>query len=120
MERKATDYLEDIAQAIASIRAFTTPVDLNGYLKNEMMRAAVERKLGILGEALAGFQRAFPVHKGKITPVAEISILRRQIARGDATLNDSSVWEILHLYLPQLKREVADLLQEIGAQPRPN
>jgi uncharacterized protein with HEPN domain len=53
MLREAKAYLWDIANAAASIHAFTAGKDLNDYLNDEMLRAAVERKFGIVGEALS-------------------------------------------------------------------
>lgn len=50
MQREAKAYLWDIAKAAASIREFTAGKDLDVYLKDEMLRAAVERKFGIIGE----------------------------------------------------------------------
>jgi uncharacterized protein with HEPN domain len=39
-----------IANAAESIQAFTADRDLNAYLSDEMLRAAVERKFGIVGK----------------------------------------------------------------------
>jgi uncharacterized protein with HEPN domain len=60
MQREAKAYLWDIANAAASIRAFTDGKDLDVYLNNDMLRAAVERKFGIVGEALSQLLRNFP------------------------------------------------------------
>lgn len=60
MQREAKAYLWDIAQAAASIRHFTDGKDLNAYLSDELLRAAVERKFGIVGEGLSQLLRYFP------------------------------------------------------------
>lgn len=44
MQREARAYLWDIGHAAQSIRSFTAGRDLNAYLTDEMLRAAVERK----------------------------------------------------------------------------
>jgi uncharacterized protein with HEPN domain len=49
MQRDAKAYLWDIANAAASIHAFTSGKDLNAYQQDELLRAAVERKFGIIG-----------------------------------------------------------------------
>jgi uncharacterized protein with HEPN domain len=60
MQRDARAYLWDIADAAASIQAFTAGKDLSAYLEDEMLRAAVERKFGIVGEALSQLLQLFP------------------------------------------------------------
>ena len=60
MQRDAKAYLWDIASAASSIRVFTEGKDLAAYLNDEMLRATVERKFGIVGEALSQLLRNFP------------------------------------------------------------
>ena len=52
MQRDAKAFLWDIANAASSIQSFTTGKDLDAYLHDELLRSAVERKFGIIGEAL--------------------------------------------------------------------
>ena len=112
MQREAKAYLWDIANAAASIRAFTAGKNLESYLSDEMLRAAVERKFGIVGEALSQLLRHFPEYRDRITLVGEIVGFRNQIVHGYATVRDDIVWEIVFSYLPKLHREVVDLLAE--------
>lgn len=42
----------------------------------------------------------------------QIIAFRNQIVHGYATVRDDIVWEILSAYLPQLKTEVQDLLDQ--------
>jgi uncharacterized protein with HEPN domain len=112
MQREAKAYLWDIANAAASIRVFTAGKDLNDYLKDEMLRAAVERKFGIVGEALTQLLRSFPQYRDRITLVGDIVAFRNQIVHGYATVRDDIVWEIVQVYLPRLHKEVAELLEE--------
>ena len=67
MQRDAKAYLWDIANAAESIRSFTDGKDLDAYINDEMLRAAVERKFGIVGEALSQLLRNFPDYRDKIT-----------------------------------------------------
>ena len=61
MRRDAKAYLWDIANAADSIRAFSAGKNLDDYLNDELLRAAVERKFGIIGEALSQLMRYFPL-----------------------------------------------------------
>jgi len=112
MQREAKAYLWDIANAAERIRAFTDGKDLNDYLHDELLRAAVERKLGIVGEALSQLLRYFPGYRDKITLVGDIVAFRNQIVHGYATVRDDIVWEIVQVYLPRLYGEVGKLLKE--------
>jgi uncharacterized protein with HEPN domain len=82
MQREAKAYLWDIANAAASIRAFTAGKELSDYLQDEMLRAAVERKFGVVGEALTQLLRYFPQFREKITLVGDIVAFRNQIIHG--------------------------------------
>ncbi len=78
-----------------------------------MLRAAVERKFGIVGEALSQLLRSFPLYRDKITLVGDIIAFRNQIVHGYATVRDDIVWEIVQVYLPRLFREVEELLTDL-------
>jgi uncharacterized protein with HEPN domain len=116
MQRDAKAYLWDIANAAARIRAFTNGKNLDLYLKDEMLRAAVERKFGIVGEALSQFLRYFPLYRDRITLVGDIVAFRNQIVHGYATVRDDMVWEIVQVYLPRLHQEVQALLEKPDLQ----
>ena len=81
-----------------------------------MLRAAVERKFGIAGEALSQLLRYFLMYRDKITLVGEIVGFRNQIIHGYATIRDDMVWEIIRVYLPRLYHEVTELLDKPDLQ----
>lgn len=111
MQREANAYLWDIADAAESIRAFTANKDLEAYLGDDLLRAAVERKFGVIGEALAQLLRYFPAYRAKISLPGDIIAFRNQIVHGYATVHDDIVWEIVQVYLPRLHDEVVQLLE---------
>lgn len=111
MQREAKAYLWDIAAAAESIATFTQARTLDDYLTDEMLRAAVERKFGIIGEALSQLLRFFPQHGASITAPEQIISFRNQIVHGYATVRDDIVWEIVTAHLPQLRNEVTELLE---------
>jgi len=116
MQRDAKAYLWDVSNAADSIRAFTAGKDIDAYLQDELLRAAVERKFGIIGEALSQLLRNFPQYRDRITLVGDIVAFRNQIVHGYATVRDDMVWEIVQAYLPGLQTEVEKLLTEADAQ----
>ena len=85
-----------------------------------MLRAAVERKLGIVGEALSQLLRSFPGYRDRITLVSDVIAFRNQIVHGYATVKDDIVWEVVQTQLPRLHGEVAQLLAELDpGRPAP-
>ena len=110
MQRDAKAYLWDIATAAESIRAFTQDKTLADYLGDEMLRAAVERKFGVIGEALSKLLHFFPQYRMSISLPEQIIAFRNQIVHGYATVRDDIVWEIVSAYLPRLMAEVQELL----------
>ena len=112
MQRDATAYLWDIADAAERIRAFTQDKALEDYLADEILRAAVERKFSILGEALSKLLQMSPQFRSRITLPEQIVAFRNQLIHGYPFVNDRVVWEIVRAYLPQLHAEIAALLGE--------
>jgi uncharacterized protein with HEPN domain len=55
---------------------------LNAYQQDELLRAAVERKFGIVGEALSQLLRYFSLYRDKITLAGEFVGFRNQIVHG--------------------------------------
>lgn len=116
MQREARAYLWDVVSAAASIGSFTQGKSLEIYLADEMLRAAVERKLGIAGEALSQLLRNFPEYRDRITLVSDIIAFRNRIVHGYATVKDDLVWEIAQAYLPRLHDEAKHLLAELDPE----
>lgn len=107
------------SRAAESIQAFASGKSLSDYLGDEFIRSAVERKFGIIGEALSNLLRWFPEYRDRISLVGEIIAFRNRIVHGYATVNDDLVWEIVQTYLPQLYAEVLRLLDQPDPPPQP-
>lgn len=61
MTDQGKKYLSDILQAIELIELFTSNIpDYNTYLSDLKTQSAVERQLGIIGEAVNKFDKLFP------------------------------------------------------------
>jgi uncharacterized protein with HEPN domain len=61
MTDQGKKFLSDILQAIELIESFIVDIkDFDNYLTDKKTQSAVERQLGIIGEALNKFEKLFP------------------------------------------------------------
>ncbi len=110
MTEKGLKYLSDITQAIDLIEDFTKSVSsYNDYVTDLKTQSAVERQLGIIGEAVNKFETLHPEfcleHSRKI-----VGFRNRLIHAYDA-VDSSMVWVIIKKYLDPLKEEIKQKMQ---------
>ncbi len=114
MQRESGSFLVQIVRAIDLIDRFVIGKTFDDYLGDEMLRAAVERELTIVGEAISQLVHEDATYQGKITDAARIIAFRNILVHGYAIIQDQLVWDIVESRLPPLKAEVADLIREHG------
>ena len=73
MTNETRQRLLDALESCRAIRCYTDGVDFAAYLRNDMLRDAVERRLGIIGEALNRAQASDPARAGQIRELRRIS-----------------------------------------------
>ena len=109
MQHRIAKYLFDIQESINSIDSFIGQnKDFNEYVKNKLLRRAVEREFEIIGEAITNLK--------KIDNAIEISFyrqiigLRNQITNSYDSIDNETIWGIVINHLPILKIEIENLL----------
>ena len=112
MQRDPKAFLWDIADAAASIRTFIAGKAFEDYLNDELLRSAVERKFGIIGEALSQLLQIRPEFRSRISAPEQIIAFRNQLVHGYAFVSHRAVWQIANDHLPQLQSEVEALLKD--------
>ena len=110
MTEKGLKYLSDIIQAIELIEDFTKSIsNFNDYENDLKTQSAVERQLGIIGEAVNKFDLLHPEidieHSRKI-----IGFRNRLIHAYDA-IDSSMVWAVINKHINPLKKEVELLMK---------
>jgi uncharacterized protein with HEPN domain len=116
MNEKVLKCLYDIQLALVETDSFAAsiPNDFEEYVRQPMIKRAVERNLEIIGEAVNRILKEdpnFPLDNAR-----RIIGLRNQIIHGYDTVSDQNIWAILKNHLPKLGREVAELIKnEEGA-----
>ncbi|MBV8517985.1 MAG: DUF86 domain-containing protein [Acidobacteria bacterium] len=76
-----------------------------------MLRDAVERRFGMIGEALREAARVDATVPERITRFREIVDFRNVLVYDYATIYDEGVWRIVQNHLPRLLAEVRAVLE---------
>ncbi|HZL37083.1 MAG TPA: HepT-like ribonuclease domain-containing protein [Tepidisphaeraceae bacterium] len=110
MQLDARKLLFDMQQAVQRITRFTGTGTFDSYLADEMMRSAVERQFGIIGEALSQLNKIDPQLAQRITDYRKIVGFRNVIIHGYDAISDAVTWDIITSKLPVLAAELDQLL----------
>lgn len=112
MDRKVKKYLEDIMLAIGEIELFLSqrPRQYQVFLDDHMFRSALERQVGIIGEAMSRILSLVP--DISITNARNIKGTRNYIVHAYDSLQPYTIWGIVINDIPKLKEEIVLLLDE--------
>ncbi|MBO4624628.1 MAG: DUF86 domain-containing protein [Bacteroidales bacterium] len=110
MDRHLKAHLFDIETAIGEVYSFfeQVPKRFDEYQKNLMLRRAIERNIGIIGEAINKLLKENP--DIAITNAKAIIATRNRVIHDYAAVTDDVMWKIVVNDLPKLKEEVSFLL----------
>ena len=110
MDRRLKAYLYDINTAIDEIYSFfdQVPKRFDEYQKNLMLRRAIERNIGIIGEATNKVDKEYP--EIAISNARAIIATRNRVIHDYAAVTDDVMWKIVINDLPKLKDEVSALM----------
>ena len=100
---------EDVRLAAEDIAAFTRGRSGDDYKSDEYLRAAVERKFIVIGEALSRLEKIDSQWVGKITEFRKIVGFRNILVHGYEMIDDQIVWQTIASHLPTLRSEVERL-----------
>ena len=106
MQPEAKKFLYDMQQACKALEGFIAGNKLNDYLQSELLRAAVERKLIIIGEALNQILRLEPDFESQIPDARQIIDFRNILVHGYYAIEHETVWGILQKNLPILTKQI--------------
>jgi len=110
MTDQGKKYLSDILQAIELIDDFTNSIkDYYDYDADLKTQSAVERQLGIIGEAVNKFDKHFP--NSTLDNARKIVGFRNRLIHSYDAVDSSMIWAIIKKHLAPLKSEVIDKLE---------
>lgn len=106
--------LTDILIAIGDIHDFLgNEPDFDDYQANLMQQYAVERALGIIGEATNRVRQQWP--DVPISHIKQIVNLRNIVIHAYDDVDDQRVWGVIHSFLPLLEAEVKALMKDVNS-----
>jgi uncharacterized protein with HEPN domain len=109
MTEKGKKYLSDILGAIELIEQFTINTSsYSDYVADLKTQSAVERQLGIIGEAVNKIIKLFP--DLSLDNASKIVAFRNRLIHAYDAVDSSMVWAIIKKHLPLLKSEVSEKL----------
>ena len=111
MRTESRKLLLDVEAAGRAIQQFTANVEFSAYERNEMLRAATERKFEVIGEALGRLRDTEAKVFNRISESNAIIAFRHRIIHGYDTADDEIVWDAVRNKLPLLLTEVSSALQ---------
>jgi uncharacterized protein with HEPN domain len=110
MTDQGNKYLSDILQAIELIESFTSEMStFAAYVSDLKTQSAVERQLGIIGEAINKFEKIFP--EINLDNARKIVGLRNRLIHTYDSIDSSIIWAIIKKHLAPLKSEVLKLIK---------
>ncbi|WP_202804241.1 DUF86 domain-containing protein [Pleurocapsa sp. PCC 7319] len=99
--------MSDIIRAIELIEIFMDGVDdFDEYVDDLKTKSAVERQLGIIGEAVNNFRKI--ELEFQLTNTRDIIGFRNRIIHNYDEVDETLVWAIIHNHLPFLKEEAEE------------
>lgn len=107
--------LHDALDACRELLVFTSGRGFDDYQRDPMLRAAVERKLEIVGEALRKAMTGAPWIESRIPDARRIIATRNHIVHEYDALDDGLLWDAACYKIPEL----AALLEYVIAENQP-
>ncbi len=110
MTEQGKKYLSDILRAIELIEQFTNSTDnYNDYSDDLKTQSAVERQLGIIGEAVNKFDKLLP--ELTLEYARKIVGFRNRLIHTYDAVDSSMIWAIIKKHLSPLKEEIIEKLK---------
>ena len=109
MKPESKKYLADIEYSIGLIEDFIKETSFDDYKADLKTKSAVERQLGIIGEAVNNYRK---LGNPELENSKEIIAFRNRLIHAYNSLEDEIIWAIVNRHLPHLKNEIIILLAE--------
>jgi len=110
-ERKDSDFLQDILEAVRRIKRYTEGVTYEGFLADIKTQDAVVRNLEIIGEAVKGLSAAMRKIHSEV-PWKSMAGVRDRLIHHYFGVNLDIVWDIVITELSTLGSQIDLILRQ--------
>ena len=110
MQHDVDKLIFDIRTAAHDIQQFVTGLSFDEYHANKLVKAAVERKFEVIGEAMNRLANLSPDVAATIREHEKIISFRNLVIHGYDVVSDPIVWDVIQNKLPLLIEDVDKLL----------
>ncbi len=110
--RKDKELLQDILDALNSIENFSKSKSKKEFFKSDLLQSAVIRKLEIIGEATKKLSKDLKKKHMNI-PWRDIAGMRDILIHEYFSVYLERVWEVIQKDIPELKKQISDILEKI-------
>jgi len=113
MKRNYTLYLNDILDAMESIRSFVADMDYKDFEQNDIISSAVIRKLEVIGEAAKqnGMRQKYPM-----VPWKDMAGMRDKLIHLYFGVDYLLVWITIDTIIPAVIPTIKLILEKEGAE----
>ncbi len=115
LEERDAAYLWEILQACDAILRFVLGKSIDQYMKDDLLQAAVERKLEIIGEASRKISETFKKENSDI-PWKSIIAQRNVMVHDYGQIKQDRIWGLTQKHIPELKSKLQPLLPPLPPQ----
>lgn len=102
--------------AAREVQEFVAGQTWENYLSDKKLRRAVERSVEIIGEACRRVSREFRDAHPDI-PWVKIAGQRHRLAHEYDKIEDSTIWRVATVHVPELIRLLTPLIPPTGPEP---
>jgi uncharacterized protein with HEPN domain len=106
-------YLWDMLEASRSVARFVAGQSREQYLTDDLLQAAVERKIEIIGEAARKITDSFQQSHPEV-PWSKIMGQRHVLAHDYGRIEHDRIWSVVTEHLPALGAQLESLLPRGG------
>lgn len=111
MKRNLNLFIEDISENINLINNSTKNMSQKEFILNKDIIDAIIRRLEVIGEAAKNLPDSFRDKYPKV-PWKDISWFRDVLIHGYFGINLDRIWKVIKEDLPELKKEIKDILKK--------